>query len=43
MPNPNISKILTPITAPIFSIFSANWFTKVRTSKAPSKDKSKFN
>ena len=40
MPDPNIPKILTFITALIFSIFSTNWFTKVCISKAPLKDKS---
>ena len=40
MPNPNIPKILTFITALIFSIFSANWFAKACASKASPKDKS---
>ena len=43
MPNPDIPKILTFITAPIFSIFSTNWSTKACTGKAPPKDKSQFN
>ena len=40
MPNPNIPKILTLITALIFSIFSADWSAKVYTSKAPPENKS---
>jgi hypothetical protein len=43
MPDPNIPKILTLTTAPIFSTFSADWFTKVCASEAPLKDKSQFN
>ena len=40
IPNPDIPKILTLIIAPIFSIFSTNWSTKVYTSKTPPEDKS---
>ena len=40
MPDPNIPKILTLITAPMFSMFSANWSAKACASKAPPKDKS---
>ena len=43
MPNLNILKILTLTTAPMFSIFSANWSAKVYVSKAPFKDKNQFN
>ena len=43
MPNFNILKILTFITAPMSSIFSTNQSTKVYTSKALFKDKSQFN
>ena len=43
MPNPDISKILTFITALISSIFSTNWSAKVYAGKAPPKDKSQFN
>ena len=40
MPDLNILKILTLITALISSIFSANWSVKVYTNKAPSEDES---
>ena len=43
MPNSDIPKILTLIIAPTSSIFSADWSTKVYTSKALFKDKSQFN
>ncbi len=43
MPNPDIPKILTFITAPIFSIFSTNWSAKVYAGEAPPKNKSQFN
>ena len=42
-PNFNIPKILTFTTAPMFSMFSADWSAKVYTSKAPPKNKSQFN
>ena len=41
--NPNISKILTLITALTFSTFSADWSAKVYTGEAPLKNKSQFN
>ena len=40
MPNSDILKILTLITAPIFSMFSTNWSAKVYTNKAPFENKS---
>ena len=43
MPDPNIPKILTFITALIFSIFSTDWSAKIRTGKALFKNKSLFN
>ena len=43
MPDPNISKISTFITVPMFNTFSANQSAKVYTSKTPPKNKSQFN
>ncbi len=40
MPDPDIPKISTLITALTFSIFSADWSTKAYTSEAPPEDKS---
>ena len=40
MPNLNIPKILTFITALAFSIFSTNCSAKVYTNEAPPKNKS---
>ena len=40
IPNFNIPKILTLITAPIFNIFSIDWSTKVCISEAPPEDES---
>ena len=43
MPDSDIPKILTLITALTSSTFSTDWSVKIYTSKAPFKNKNQFN
>ena len=43
MPDPNIPKILTLTTTPMFSMLSADWSAKAYTGKTSPEDESQFD